>query len=229
MPKKKPTTSSGLTAHAASRVDESDSPPRRKRGRPVQDANESLRQTLIEHSARLFRERGYGNTTVRDIAAAAGVHAGSWFYHFKTKQEILVAVMEHGLTNALADIEAVAVDTLPPREALRQLVRAHLHTLLAPDHHFITVMLYEWRSLDQASRDRVVALKDRYEAIWTRVIERLQHTGEWAQPTEIDRLLMFGALNWTAQWYQADAGISIDELTEQSLQFILRTPPELLG
>ena len=54
--------------------------PRRKRGRPAQDANEGLRRALIEQSARLFREKGYGNTTVRDIAAATGVHAGSWFY-----------------------------------------------------------------------------------------------------------------------------------------------------
>ncbi len=198
--------------------------PRRKRGRPAQDANEGLRRELIEQSARLFREKGYGDTTVRDIATAAGVHAGSWFYHFKTKQDILQAVIEHGLTVALADIASIDVDGLPAREALRQLVRAHLHTLLAPNQDFIPVMLYEWRSLDAAAQGRIIALKDRYESIWTRVIERLHASGDWAQPTPVDRLLMFGALNWTAQWYQAGAGISIDALAEQAVRFILRTP-----
>lgn len=200
--------------------------PRRKRGRPAQDANEGLRRALIEQSARLFREKGYGNTTVRDIAAATGVHAGSWFYYFKTKQDILQAVIEHGLTVALADIEAIDIDRLPPREAMRQLVRAHLYTLLAPNQDFIPVMLYEWRSLDAQAQERIIALKDRYEDIWTRVIDRLRASGEWAHPTPVDRLLMFGALNWTAQWYQAGAGISIDALADQAVLFILRTPPQ---
>lgn len=200
--------------------------PRRKRGRPAQDANEGLRRALIEQSARLFREKGYGNTTVRDIAAATGVHAGSWFYYFKTKQDILQAVIEHGLTVALADIEAIDIEHLPPREAMRQLVRAHLYTILAPHQDFIPVMLYEWRSLDAQAQERIIALKDRYEDIWTRVIERLRASGEWAHPTPVDRLLMFGALNWTAQWYQAGAGISIDALADQAVLFILRTPPQ---
>jgi len=203
---------------------EADAAPRRKRGRPAQDANEGLRRALIEQSARLFREKGYGNTTVRDIAAATGVHAGSWFYYFKTKQDILQAVIEHGLTVALADIEAIDVDGLPPREAMRQLVRAHLTTILAPNQDFIPVMLYEWRSLDAEAQERIIALKDRYESIWTRLMERLRASGDWAQPTPVDRLLMFGALNWTAQWYQAGAGISIDALADQAVLFILRTP-----
>lgn len=200
--------------------------PRRKRGRPAQDANEGLRRALIEQSARLFREKGYGNTTVRDIAAATGVHAGSWFYYFKTKQDILQAVIEHGLTVALADIEAIDIEHLPPREAMRQLVRAHLYTILAPHQDFIPVMLYEWRSLDAQAQERIIALKDRYEDIWTRVIDRLRTSGQWAHPTPVDRLLMFGALNWTAQWYQAGAGISIDALADQAVLFILRTPPQ---
>jgi TetR/AcrR family transcriptional regulator, cholesterol catabolism regulator len=203
---------------------DSDSAPRRKRGRPVQDASESLRRALIEQSARLFREKGYGDTSVRDIAAAAGVQAGSWFYHFKSKQEILLAVMEHGLIEALAELERLEVDALPPREALRQLVHAHLQTLLAPNNDFIPVMLTEWRSLDPDSQSRIIDLKDRYEAIWTRVIDRLHRSGEWAQPTPVDRLLMFGALNWTAQWFQADAGLDIEALAEHAVSFMLRTP-----
>lgn len=224
----KPATSNPAEAatQAATQAATEAEAPRRKRGRPAQDANEGLRRALIEQSARLFREKGYGNTTVRDIAAATGVHAGSWFYYFKTKQDILQAVIEHGLTVALADIEAIDIDHLPPREAMRQLVRAHLYTILAPHQDFIPVMLYEWRSLDAQAQERIIALKDRYEDIWTRVIERLRASGEWAHPTPVDRLLMFGALNWTAQWYQAGAGISIDALADQAVLFILRTPPQ---
>lgn len=98
----------------------------RKRGRPVKGESATLRDELILKSAKLFRTQGYERTTVRDIAAAAGVQAGSWFYYFKTKQDILVAVMEQGMSNALARIEALDVENLPARDAhvfARNLVR----------------------------------------------------------------------------------------------------------
>ena len=163
-------------------------------------------------------------STVREIAAAAGIQAGSWFYHFKSKQDILAAIMEQGLARSLADIESIARQPLAPRELLRQLVEAHLHTLLAPDHHFIAVLLYEWRALDEPSRQRLVALKDRYEAVWDRAIAALHHSGDWPMPSQFDRLLIFGALNWTVQWYKPGSGADVPELARQAMRFILRTP-----
>ncbi|MBJ7311729.1 TetR/AcrR family transcriptional regulator [Rugamonas sp. CCM 8940] len=197
----------------------------KKRGRPAKGEGGGLRAELIEKSARLFREKGYDNTTVRDIAAASGIQAGSWFYHFKTKQDILVAIMEQGMARSLLQIEAIAEQGLAPRAALERLVEVHLHTLLAPDHDFIAVLLYEWRSLDQPSRQRIVALKDRYEAVWDEVIGALHRSGDWAMPSRFDRLLIFGALNWTVQWFKPGSGADVKELAQQALLFILRTPP----
>jgi len=126
------------------------------------------RGQLIRESARLFREKGYEATSVRDIAAATGLQSGSWVYHFKTKQDILAAVMEEGLQRALERIEAIGREQLEPREHFRALLRAHLDTILAPGQDFIPVLLYEWRSLEPKSRPRVVALQRRYEAVWRR-------------------------------------------------------------
>lgn len=202
-------------------------PSPKKRGRPQKGESGSLRDELITKSAELFRTKGYDNTTVRDIAAAAGIQAGSWFYHFKTKQDILTAIMEQGMARSLAEIEAVASEPLAPREMLHRMVEVHLHTLLAPDHHFIAVLLYEWRSLDEPSRVRIGELKDRYEAVWDRAITALHHSGDWPTPSQFDRLLIFGALNWTVQWYKPGNGADVKELAQQAMLFILRTPAAL--
>jgi AcrR family transcriptional regulator len=223
MPKSKKIPALGRSATSDAGAKHAPVPPR-KRGRPLKTDDDSRRSDLVETSARLFREKGYEKTTVRDIAAAAGMQAGSWFYYFKTKQDILAAVMEQGMSRSLQDLEAIASQSLSPRVAFQQLVHVHLHTLLAPNHDFISVLLYEWRSLDQETRIRIIALKDRYEAIWDEVIEALHRSGDWAAPTRFDRLFMFGALNWTAQWFKAGSGLTIDALAEQAVQFILRTP-----
>lgn len=185
---------------------------------------DSRRNELIAKSAKLFREKGYDKTTVRDIAAAVGMQAGSWFYHFKSKHDILVAVMEQGMARSLKEIEDLSVQSLPPREAFRALVLTHLKTLLAPHNDFIPVLLYEARSLDNESRAKIVAMTDRYEAVWDEVIEALHQSGDWASPTGLDRLFLFGALNWTAQWFRPGAGITLEDLADQAVQFLLRTP-----
>jgi AcrR family transcriptional regulator len=197
-------------------------PPRRRRGRPAQGESDGLKGQLVAVSARLFREKGYDNTTVRDIAAAAGVQAGSWFYHFKSKQEILQAVIEQGMQQALARIEEIAALRLPPRAALHAMVHAHLETLLSPGQDFVHVMLYEWRALDAQAQQRIVGVKDRYEELWDEVIHALHASGAWPAPGKLDRLWLFGALNWSAQWYRRDAGVSLDELAESALRFLLR-------
>ena len=63
---------------------------------PVTEDN-SRKAELVRVAARLFRDHGYERTTVRDIGNAVGLQSGSLFYHFRTKEEILVAVMALGM------------------------------------------------------------------------------------------------------------------------------------
>ena len=181
------------------------------------------RGQILRESARLFREKGFDGTSVRDIAAATGLQSGSWVYHFKTKQDILAAVMEEGLQQALERIEAIGREQLAPREHFRALLRTHLDTLLGPGQDFIPVLLYEWRSLEAVGRPRIVELQRRYEAVWDAVIERLHRSGEWALPTRVDRLLMFGALNWIAHWYRPGGALDVAQLVDEAERFCLRT------
>jgi AcrR family transcriptional regulator len=187
------------------------------------------RGRLIRESARLFRERGYEGTSVRDIAAATGLQSGSWVYHFKTKQDILVAVMEEGLRHSLVRIEEIGAEPLAPRQRFRALVRAHLETILSPGQDFIPVLLYDWRSLEPRARPRVVALQKRYEAVWGKVVAELHASGDWAAPTRVDLLLMFGALNWIAHWFRPDGPLGVGELADEAVRFFLRTPERRKG
>ncbi|MBS0393294.1 MAG: TetR family transcriptional regulator [Proteobacteria bacterium] len=186
------------------------------------DADPGRRGRIIRESARLFRERGYERTSVRDIASATGLQSGSWVYYFRTKQEILAAVMEEGLQRSLVRIEAIGQQAGAPRARFEALVRTHLETLLAPGQDFIPVLLYDWRSLEAAARPRVVALQRRYEAVWDTVIAELRAAGEWTGATRIDRLLMFGALNWIAHWYRPGGGLDVRALAAEATRFFLR-------
>ena len=203
---------------------------RRPRGRPRKTAEElddgNRRRKLMDGAAKLFRTQGFAATSTRDIAAAAGMHSGSPFYHFESKSALLYAVMSEGMTMAKQS-QQQALDALPaqatPREQLHTLVRHHFEILLGPRSSFIPVMLYEWRSLTPAQRKGIARIKDSYEATWMPVLEALAQQGALQAEPGVARLFIFGALNWAVQWFSPKKGKSLDALTDEALALFIRS------
>lgn len=202
---------------------------RRPRGRPRKTAAEvddgNRRRELLISAARLFRRKGFHATSTRDIAAAAGMQSGSPFYHFETKGALLFAVMEEGMRSAIARqqaaVEAAGARTAPA-PLLRVLVRNHFDVLLGPGSDFIPVMLYEARSLTPAQRRAITDLQSDYEAAWVPVFEALHASGRLKADVKLARLLVFGALNWSAQWYDRRKGAGLDELADAAIALFIR-------
>jgi AcrR family transcriptional regulator len=194
--------------------------PRQRAGRRNNESNR--REELLRVSAKLFREKGFDGTSIRDISNAAGMHSGSPFYHFKTKQDILVAVMEQGLAEGLRRTEEVMALAVPPEQKLARLIRTQLGTILEEGNDFIPVLLYDWRSLTPANRRRIVTLKDRYDALWQRLIDDLQHAGHMPGDAQLVRLLILGAVNWAGTWYRADGRLSLDEVADGAARLFLQ-------
>ena len=133
--------------------------------------------------------------------------------------------MERALQRQRAAIAESVSERLPDaRECLRVLVRSHLDVLLGPDSDFIPVMLYEWRSLSLAQRTEVNRLKDAYEGDWVPVLRALHGSGELRGDPGLARLMLFGALNWSVQWFDPARRASLDDLTNAALQLFLKDP-----
>ncbi|PTB94259.1 TetR family transcriptional regulator [Marinobacter sp. B9-2] len=174
------------------------------------------RGRLLTEAARLFREKGYERTTVRDLAAAVGIQSGSLFHHFRTKEEILKAVMVETirLNTALMQAALEAADT--NRKKLRGLVRAELESINGQTGEAMAVLVFEWRSLSAASQVEVLELRDIYEKLWLDVLESLKHEGALEADPFVVRRMLTGALSWTVTWYKPErGGLTLDGLTDQ--------------
>jgi TetR/AcrR family transcriptional regulator, cholesterol catabolism regulator len=200
----------------------------RPRGRPRKTPDErddgNRRHQLLQGAARLFRRKGYGATTTRDIAAAAGMHSGSPFYHFKSKNALLYAVMEEGMRSAL-ERQSLAVQraaAINPLAQMRLLVRTHFDVLLGAGNDFIPVMLYEARSLKPHQRTALARLQTDYEAAWAPVLQALNAEGRLNAPLGLARLLIFGALNWSVQWFDRKKAASLDDLTDAAMGLFIQ-------
>ena len=205
-------------------------PLKRARGRPRKTLDErddgNRRQALVNAAAALFRQDGFAATSTRDIATAVGMHSGSPFYHFKSKEALLYAVIEEGMTSALAR-QAQALQ--PPADGgwtavqqMRQLIRAHFETLLGPGNDFVPVMLLEHRSLGAVERASIAQLQIQYESAWGPVLEALHAQGLLGAPVKFARLFILGALNWTVQWFDCKKEATLDDLTDACMDLFLK-------
>ena len=186
---------------------------------------DNRRAELIRVAARLFREKGFDGTTIRDIAHAVGMRSGSPFYHFANKHELLMAVMEEGLRLGLERTQQALDARLPASERFKQLVRTHYGILHDTGSDFIPVMLYDWRSLPAQYKRRIIELKDRYDAIWQRTLDELHAQGLLRADAKLARLMILGAMNFSATWYRAKPRsakrVDLDELAAQTVALVL--------
>lgn len=163
---------------------------------PRQD---SRRAQLLDAAAKLFAERGFHATSMRDIAKAVGMLSGSIYYHFESKDEMLLAVYEEGLRRVTEMVEAAVARQSDSWKRLEAACAAHLQALIA-HRDYTQVMIRTLPDEAGAAGPRVRELRRDYDARFRKLIDDL------TLPPDIDRhylrLLLFGALNWSPVWYR---------------------------
>ncbi len=163
---------------------------------PRQD---NRRQQLLDTAARLFRQHGYHATSMRDIASAVGMLPGSIYYHFASKDELLVTVYREGVSRIAERLDAAVAGKKEPWQQLEAACIAHLQTVL--DHSdYAQVVIRVLPDDAPAVRVRLAALRDQYEERFKDLVAALD------LPAYVDRhylrLLLLGALNWSQVWYR---------------------------
>jgi TetR/AcrR family transcriptional regulator, cholesterol catabolism regulator len=93
---------------------------------------------------------------------------------------------------------------------------------LGPGSDFIPVMLYESRSITELQRATLATLQSEYEAVWVPVLDALQASGQLKADVKLARLLIFGALNWSVQWYDRKKSASLDDLANAAMALFIQ-------
>jgi TetR/AcrR family transcriptional regulator, cholesterol catabolism regulator len=161
------------------------------------------RAELTRQAARLFAERGFHGTSMGDLAEAMGVQKGSLYSLIGSKQELLFETMRAGAEAFHAGLDGVP-DDAPAFERIRLALRAHLR-IVAEQLDVATVFTREWRYLEGAHRETILAERRRYEDRWRTLFREGVEAGELR--TDLDAgaaaLLALSAANWAYTWLAA--------------------------
>jgi AcrR family transcriptional regulator len=172
--------------------------------------HEATRDQILTHAARLFRHHGYAATTLRQIADAAGIKAGSIYYHFGSKDEILGVVLDAGIdavTHAVRERIAALPANASHRDRIAAAIDGHLYGLL---HHgdFTSANIRIYGQIPPAAKAQHRVVRRAYAQVWDDLLQAALDAGELRHDTNLAviRLFLIGALNWTVEWYNPNRG-----------------------
>ena len=180
----------------------------------------NTRADVIRAAGRLFAERGYHGTSMRDLGRELGLHGSSLYSHITSKEDLLVDVVQRAadLFDAAAE-RAMAVEG-PPDARLRALVAGHVDVVL--DHiDEARTFLNEARSLDEDHRDRILGHRDRYEQTYREVLAEGVSTGVFRPDLDpaITGILILSILNSIDRWYRPGGRLDRSELVTEIVGF----------
>jgi AcrR family transcriptional regulator len=171
------------------------------------------KEELTREAARLFAERGFHGTSMGDLAGALGVQKGSLYSLTGSKQELLFGMMREGATafhSALDDVP----ENAPAVERVRLALRGHLR-VVAEQLDVATVFTREWRYLDDAYRDEILAERRRYEDRWRALFREGVESGGLKADLDAGSAarLVLSAANWAYTWLTP--GRDTDEIADR--------------
>jgi AcrR family transcriptional regulator len=166
---------------------------------------------LLATAARVFADRGYHATTMRDLARVTGMSLAGMYYYVGSKDELLYRIQERCFEQVLAGARAAVSQGTTPADRIARFIRHHV-VFFARHMSEMKVLSHEAESLSGPRREKITRLKRRYVELLSRLIGQLDEEGSgWPEP-RIAAYALFGMMNWIYTWYDPTGPVSPDNL-----------------
>jgi AcrR family transcriptional regulator/DNA-binding GntR family transcriptional regulator len=167
-------------------------------------------ELLLDAAAALFCEKGFNETTTREIAARLNIHQASLYYHVSGKEELLHRISKDSLEALERRVAAAIRNCGSGRDRLKAFIRGHLEGMFEnPDRAF--AFISEFRSLSRAHRREMRLLRRNHSDLLKQEIASAVKAGILRRDISVSvlRLALFNYLNWTPRWYHVSGRLPL--------------------
>lgn len=178
---------------------------------------------ILRTSARIFAEKGYHSTTMRDISRATEVSLAGLYHYCRSKEELLFLIQDNCFGRVLERLQEQLKETRKPIEKLRLVIENHL-SFFAANMAEMKVLSHEADSLAGENKARVAGKKQQYTKLVRRILSDVQQSqadGEQKIDLTVGVYALFGMMNWIYNWYDPRGKLSINDLVENITRLFL--------
>ena len=191
---------------------------------------------ILRTSARIFAEKSYHSTSMRDISRATGVSLAGLYHYCKSKEELLFLIQDHCFARVLERLEERVKNVNDPFEKLRIFIDNHL-SFFAANMAEMKVLSHEAESLEGDLHKHVSTKKEKYARLARKILREIQErrasearlseasngTGQTTgriNPT-VATYALFGMMNWIYNWYDPHGELSVKQLVDNITRLFL--------
>ena len=185
--------------------------------------NGGRRSELLRIAATLFAEKGFKNTTVRDIAESAGILSGSLYHHFDSKESMVDEILRSFQDELFGRYDAILAGDDDARAKLEQAVRVSFETI---DQHGHEVAIFQNEADHLGTFERFGYLAERNDQsreVWMTLLREGVATGVLRQDLDIELVYRFiRDTVWVAvRWYRPGGELPHETVADQYLTILL--------
>ncbi len=180
---------------------------------------------ILRNAARIFAEKNYHSTTMRDISRATGVSLAGLYHYCKSKEELLYLIQDNCFGRVLERLEERLREVDEPLSKLRIFIDNHL-SFFAANMAEMKVLSHEAESLAGDLHTHVSTKKDKYTKLARKILKEIQQGQADAGHAQIDLTVatyaLFGMMNWIYNWYDPHGKLKVSELVDNVTRLFLR-------
>lgn len=179
------------------------------------------RELILAEAAKLFKDRGYSGTSMRDLAGQVGMEAASMYNHIKSKDELLDTICFRISDTYISQLTEIERTNIPYGEKIKSLVRLHIR-LMVEDGAAVSVANHDWKYLPEPRLTEFKQARKTYEKGFAALIEAGIAAGEF-RPVNVSVALftVLSAVRWVELWYRPGRGLSAQELENNIITVLL--------
>lgn len=178
---------------------------------------------ILRTSARIFAEKGYHSTSMRDISRETRVSLAGLYYYCKSKEELLYLIQDNCFGHVLERLELRLKLAPDPIEKLRFVIENHL-SFFAANMAEMKVLSHEADSLAGEMHEHVSGKKQQYTKVVRQILAGVQ-ASQTDSRTRIDLTVatyaLFGMMNWIYNWYDPQGKLSVTDLVDNVTRLFL--------
>jgi AcrR family transcriptional regulator len=194
-------------------------------------------ELILRTSARIFAEKSYHSTSMRDISRETGVSLAGLYHYCKSKEELLFLIQDHCFGRVLERFEERIKGIVDPSEKLKIFIDNHL-SFFAANMAEMKVLSHEAESLAGDMHRHVSTKKEKYARLARRILREIQEQSAseirpsartTAAPTQTNTRIdltaatyaLFGMMNWIYNWYDPRGKLSVAQLVDNITRLFL--------
>jgi AcrR family transcriptional regulator len=179
-------------------------------------------EMILRTSARIFAEKSYHSTSMRDISRATGVSLAGLYHYCKSKEELLFLIQDHCFGRVSESLEQRIRDIDDPLEKLRIFIDNHL-SFFAANMAEMKVLSHEAESLGGDLHKHVSTRKEKYAKLARKILREIQSQDIKRAGVDLTvaTYALFGMMNWIYNWYDSSGKLSVNQLVDNITRLFL--------